>query len=83
MAAAAASVSAASAGNSETASKSGQRLLRSLSVLVKMAANPECLHVILPLLSEHVGVFVRALQDTNHSQCHSMMATFLHNLLKV
>ena len=63
--------------------ESAQRLLRSLSVLVKMAANPECLHVILPLLSEHVGVFVRALQDTNHSQCHSMMATFLHNLLKV
>jgi hypothetical protein len=60
-----------------------QRLVRSLSVLVKMAANPECLHLILPSLSEHVGVFVRALQETNHLPCHSMMATFLHNLLKV
>jgi hypothetical protein len=60
-----------------------QRLTRSLSVLVRMAANAECLHLILPSLSEHVSVFVRALQETNHLPCHSMMATFLHNLLKV
>ena len=60
-----------------------QRFVRSLSVLVKMAANPECLNMILPSLSEHVGVIVRALQETNHLPCHSMMATFLHNLLKV
>jgi hypothetical protein len=60
-----------------------QRFVRSLSVLVKMAANPECLNEILPSLSEHVGVIVRALQETNHLPCHSMMATFLHNLLKV
>lgn len=60
-----------------------QRLVRSLSVLVKMAANAECLPLILPSLSEHVGVFVRALQDTSHLPCHSMMSSFLHNLLKV
>lgn len=60
-----------------------QRLVRSLSVLVKMAANGECLPLILTSLSEHVGVFVRALQETSHLPCHSMMATFLHNLLKV
>ena len=60
-----------------------QRLVRSLSVLVKLSANPECLNMILPSLSEHVGVIVRALQETNHLPCHSMMATFLHNLLKV
>ncbi|KAI9566032.1 hypothetical protein GHT06_009831 [Daphnia sinensis] len=59
-----------------------QRLVRSLSVLVKMAANAECLPLILPSLSEHVGVFVRALQDTSHLPCHSMMSAFLHNLLK-
>ena len=49
-----------------------------------MAANRECLHMILTPLVEHVGLFVRALQEANNSNdCHSAMSTLLHNLLQV
>ena len=64
--------------------ESAGRLLRSLDVLTKMAANGECLHMILIPLTEHVGILVRALQEANNSSdCHAQVSTLLHNLLQV
>ena len=70
-------------GNDKSTDEFAHRLLRSLSVLIKMATNPECVHILLHLLTEHINTFIRILQETNNNRCHSQMATFLHNLLQV
>ena len=71
------------AANDRSGEDSAYRLLRSLCVMIKMSTNPECLHILLQSLSEHLNTFIRILQETSNNRCHSQMATFLHNLLKV
>ncbi len=58
------------------------RLLRSFSVLNKMAANAECLSILFQSLTENIQLLVKILQETNDTNCHSAIAVFLHNLLK-
>ena len=71
------------AGNDKSGEESAYRLLRSLCVMIRLSTNPECLPALLQSLTEHLNTFIRVLQETNNNSCHSQMATFLHNLLKV
>ena len=63
--------------------EAGNRLLRSLAALNRMARNPECLQMILHALSENMNTLTKMLQDSNSNQCHAAVSTLLHNLLKV
>ena len=71
------------AANDRSGEESAYRLLRSLCVMIKMSTNPECLYILLQSFTEHLNTFIRILQETSNNRCHSQMATFLHNLLKV
>ena len=66
-----------------TGEEAANRLLRSLCVLNKMVVNAECLPIIFQSLAESINALAKILQETINPSCHSAMATFLHNLLKV